>query len=388
VASRRASSQAISPERSTAGLRRSFASSGVGLGRGEPGVELALLRLEPAYLFLELRPLRDQGFPRIGTFLASLRLRTLDRFTVGRVVSRDVGVRPSSKREHPVAVVVEVAVERRDPAAVDEQQRVGRRGEQVAIVRDDDERAVEILQRLGERLAHLDVEVVGRLVEDQELRPATHDQREHQARFLAAGEARDRRLDHVAAEVEAAEEVAQLLLARARIEAREVQHRRRFGVELLELVLREVADAEVLRDVARPVRERELAGERLDERRLARAVGAEQADAVAGEDRQLERAEHRRRVAVAQRRVLEPHELARVRARRREHELERAVDVRRRDALHALERPRRLCACFALVAFARKRSTNDCRCSIWRCCFANADCCNARCAARSRSNDE
>ena len=30
----------------------------------------------------------------------------------------------------------------------------------------------------------------------------------------------------------------------------------------------------------------------------------------------------------------------------------------------------RLCACFALVALARKRSMNDCRCATWRCCLA------------------
>ena len=86
--------------------------------------------------------------------------------------------------EHPVPVVVEVAVERRDTAVVHEPERVGGRGQQVTVVRDDDERAVEILQRLGQRLAHLDVEVVGRLVENQELRLRAHDHRQHEPRLL------------------------------------------------------------------------------------------------------------------------------------------------------------------------------------------------------------
>ncbi len=82
------------------------------------------------------------------------------------------------------------------------------------VVRDDDQRAVEFEQRFGQRLAHLDVEVVGRLVEQQEVRPLVHDQRQREPRLFAAGEWRDRRVGPLAAKVEATEEVAQLLLAR------------------------------------------------------------------------------------------------------------------------------------------------------------------------------
>ena len=68
------------------------------------------------------------------------------------------------------------------------------------------------------------------------------------------------------------------------------------------------------------------------------AVGTEESDAVAGENAEVEPLEHRRAVLVAERRVLEQHELARGGCNRRERELERAVDVRRGDELHALER--------------------------------------------------
>jgi len=61
------------------------------------------------------------------------------------------------------------AVGLRDAAVVHEPQLVGGRAQQVAIVRHDDQRAVVVLQRFGERFAHLDVEVVGRLVEDQDV---------------------------------------------------------------------------------------------------------------------------------------------------------------------------------------------------------------------------
>ncbi len=206
---------------------------------------------------------------------------------------------------------------------------------------DDDERAVVVLQRLGQRLAHLDVEVVGRLVEDQQVRPLPHQQRQREPRLLAAGKAPDRRAHHVAAEIEAAEEVAQLLLARRRLEPRQVPQRRLVRAQLLDLVLGEVADLQRLRGEALARARRERPGDALQQRRLARAVGAEEADAVAGEDRPRHAGEHRRgrrRVAVAQRHVLEAQELPRVDRRRLEVELERAVDVRRGDPLHPLQR--------------------------------------------------
>ena len=109
-------------------------------------------------------------------------------------------------------------------------------------MRDDHQRAVVVLQRLGERLAHLDVEVVGRLVEQQQVRLLPDDQRKREPRLLAAGEVADRRGRHVAVEVEAAQEVAQLLLARVRLELPQVPQRRVLLAQLLDLVLREVAE--------------------------------------------------------------------------------------------------------------------------------------------------
>ena len=145
-------------------------------------------------------------------------------------------------------------------------------------------------------------------------------------------------VDHVAAEVEAAEEVAQLLLARRGSMLREMPQRRFVGAQLLDLMLREIADRKRLRGMPLAGERRQLAGDRLQQRRLAGAVGAEQPDALAVEDAPVEAFEHRRAARVAQRRVLELHELLRGDRHRREREFERAVGVRRRDPLHPLER--------------------------------------------------
>ena len=126
----------------------------------------------------------------------------------------------------PFLVIVEPALEELHASVGDEHPLVRRRGEQVAIVRDDDEAAFEIDQCLRERLAHLDVEMVRGLVEEQQVGTLPHDEGEGETRLLAARKARYLLRHLVAAEIEAAEIVAEELLALARREAFEVPERR------------------------------------------------------------------------------------------------------------------------------------------------------------------
>jgi hypothetical protein len=162
----------------------------------------------------------------------------------------------------------------------------------MAVVRDDHERALVVLQRLGQRFAHFDVEVVGGLVEQQQIGLLPHEKRQRQPRFLAAGKATHRMRDHVAAEVESAEKVAQLLLARRGIDPREMPQRRFVGTQLLHLMLREVTERERLRGMPRAGERRQRSGDRFQKRRLAGAVGAEKPDAIAVEDAPVEAFEH------------------------------------------------------------------------------------------------
>ena len=102
-------------------------------------------------------------------------------------------------------------------------------------------------------------------------------------------------------------------------------------------MLREVADAQALRRVAHPRQRREFAGNRAQQGRFAGAVRTEQADAFAGEQRPVDVRENPP-LAVTERDVLEPHELAGLDLGGAKLERERTVDVRGRDQLHALER--------------------------------------------------
>src|SRR5690606_13742831 len=98
------------------------------------------------------------------------------------------------------------------------------------------------LQRDLERVAHVEVEVIRRLVEQQQVRLPIHDRRKREARALAAGELAHRLEYPVAAKREASEKVARILLAELRVDREEMLHRRAGKIERIDLVLGEVSD--------------------------------------------------------------------------------------------------------------------------------------------------
>lgn len=88
----------------------------------------------------------------------------------------------------PLLIVFQVAVKRLDFTVVHQIEIVRGGADQVTIVRDHNQRALKLNQRFGQRLTHVEVEVVGRFIEQQQVRALPDDQRQHQTRFFAAGE--------------------------------------------------------------------------------------------------------------------------------------------------------------------------------------------------------
>ncbi|CAJ0800102.1 hypothetical protein LMG18090_03947 [Ralstonia mannitolilytica] len=211
------------------------------------------------------------------------------------------------------------------------------------VVRDEDQRAVELGERHGQRFARVEVQVVRRLVEQQQVGALPDDERERQARLFAAGERGDGCSRHVAAEIEAAEKVAQLLLAHVGGQARQVQQRRGVVVQRLELVLGKVADLQAFAAADRARQRRQRIGQRFHERRLALAVGAQQADALAGLDRKRQVLEDGDGLINARAGIAAIHRLERQHRvgrglRLAEFEREARRRMHGREALHALER--------------------------------------------------
>ena len=113
-----------------------------------------------------------------------------------------------------------------------------------------------------QRVPQRQVQVVGRLIEQQQIRAARHQDRERQPRALPAGEV-EGGLEHpLAAKAEAAQVVA-LLLQRPGGDLRpaaahQLTQRRAAAVELLDLELREETDGQLRRRRARAGLRREL----------------------------------------------------------------------------------------------------------------------------------
>jgi hypothetical protein len=120
------------------------------------------------------------------------------------------------------------------------------------VVRDHDHRALIVLQSQRQRVAHVEIEMIGRLVQQQQIRSLPDQQSQRQPRFFAAGKGRDGLQRPVAGKAEAAEKIAQRLIAGPLIRCLQMAQGTPVRPQLLELVLGEVADGQSLSGSIRP----------------------------------------------------------------------------------------------------------------------------------------
>ena len=211
-----------SPWRASAAFSGSRASLRVRLGAREPRVERRLFRAERLHLALERRLLGEKRLARVGLPLPRRRLGALLRLAIGgraRVASPSRGIvaRAPAQRQHPVAVVVEIAVERRD--ACRRRRATARRSSRAAgggrARRRPARRRNPAAPRSAPRASRCRGGWSARRAAAGSASARTISASVRRA-FSPPEKWRDRRRRHVAAKIEAAEEVAQLLLARCR----------------------------------------------------------------------------------------------------------------------------------------------------------------------------
>mmetsp|Transcript_9237 Transcript_9237/g.23779 ORF Transcript_9237/g.23779 Transcript_9237/m.23779 type:complete len:346 (+) Transcript_9237:172-1209(+) len=157
-------------------------------------------------------------------------------------------------------------------------------GQQAAVVADEHKAAVEVVQCRAQRVDRLHVQVVGRLVEQQDVRGHLEQERKAQPDFLPAGQRAHRLNAQAPPQPEARQEGARLLLLDAEALAEQVHAahgRQRRGQELVDAVLREVAEPQVVVPPHLPAQRLGGAGDGRQQRRLAPAVAAENADPAA-----------------------------------------------------------------------------------------------------------
>ncbi len=193
-----------------------------------------------------------------------------------------------ARAEHHVAIVVETAVKLLRRSVVDQYEAVGDQPKQMAVMADHDHRSGKIGQGLDQRLARVHVEMVGRLVQDQDMRRVSCDQRERQPRPLAARELAHLDIRLVAREAEAAELSADRAGLCTRQQPLHVLKRRLVRNEFLDLMLREIADPQFAAGDQRTAHRLQLTCQEARQSRLAIAVAAHQRDAVVGIDPQIQ----------------------------------------------------------------------------------------------------
>ena len=156
---------------------------------------------------------------------------------------------------------------------------------------DEDDRALEPVDRLDQRLAAVDVEMVGGFVQHQDVRRLAAHQRQQKPGLLAAGQVGNAGFRLALLEAEAAQMGAHLLLRRQRHDALGLLDRGQRQVQLVLLVLGEIADAQLRRALHLAGHGLQPSGQQLDQRGLAVAVGAQQGDAVVHVDAQVHAAQ-------------------------------------------------------------------------------------------------
>ncbi|VVO40828.1 hypothetical protein PS712_05842 [Pseudomonas fluorescens] len=208
--------------------------------------------------------------------------------------------------------------------------------EEVPVVGNQHQGARVAFEPLFEPDDGVEVQVVGRFVEQQQVRTIPGDQRQGQTRFLATGEIQHRLVDPRAAEVETTEEVAQGLLALGRRQTLQVQQRAGLGVQRVELMLGEVANHGVLATGQATGQWRKLTGEVLDQGRFTGTVRAEQANPCARGQLQLDLLEHGF-VAVTQAGIGQIDQRAGDFLRFTENKIERRIDVGGGQLFHPLQ---------------------------------------------------
>ena len=170
---------------------------------------------------------------------------------------------------------------------------VGELFDEIAVVRDDDQRAAVVLERVEQHVLRVEIEVVCRLVEQQGVgRPQEHS-RHGQPRAFAAREHAGLLVDLVAREQESAEDVANRrhhVIRRTRRQG--LVHRQR-RIEAHGFVLRKVLHHDLMAEGPAAAVWRLFAGQHAHQRRLARAVRPDQCDAIAALDVQVHVAEDR-----------------------------------------------------------------------------------------------
>lgn len=112
----------------------------------------------------------------------------------------------------------------------------------MSIVGDHDHRPFESLQCQAQGVAHLEVQVVGRLIQQQQIGPLQDQHRQYQTSLFPSGKRGYLSVGLLSGKAEAAQEISELLLPGTGSQSGQMVEGALFGPELVELMLGEITD--------------------------------------------------------------------------------------------------------------------------------------------------
>ncbi len=214
----------------------------------------------------------------------------------------------SPRRQKGSVVVVHVAVELQDSALLDEPELIRRGLDEVAVVAHEDDGAVVVGEGPDEGLPGVEVQVIGGLVQDEEVGSVSHRQGQGHPGLLSSGEVADGNLRLVLPQAEPSEPSAHLGDGFLRHDGSKLLDGGLVLVEEVQVVLGEVSHLELAGAEQLPRKRLECSRQQTGQGGLAVSVGAEEGDAVVLVDAETEAAKHRPLLIVPHRGVVEAHQ--------------------------------------------------------------------------------
>src|SRR5258706_1143367 len=162
--------------------------------------------------------------------------------------------------------------------------------DEVAVVRNENDRSAELLQRFKQHILGLQVEVIGGFIEQQEIRRLQQHARHRVAVTFAAGKHADA-LEHIVIrKKKAAEQCAQtrLIADRRGRDAGEVVDQAGRRIERFVLVLREIIHFHIVSQAKFALRHGFGPGQQLDESGFSGAIHAHERDTVSTIDHKID----------------------------------------------------------------------------------------------------
>ena len=190
-------------------------------------------------------------------------------------------------------VIIHIAVKLRHAAIVHQPELVGGGLQQMPVMRNQNDRAFIFIDGLNQRGAAVNVEMVGRLVHDDEMRAVERGQPHEKTRLLAAGKLLHRRVGLRAGKAHLRRFGALFGLWRVGHQCGHMAVGRAFGIEIIHLMLGEKAHLHFGGTLDLAGHGLQTPRHQLGEGGFAIAISAEQADAVIIGDKQIQPAQNR-----------------------------------------------------------------------------------------------